>query len=284
MQKNIGIVIVNYNDFETTKRLIENIKDYKCLKQIVVVDNNSTDNSFEQLKEFESNRITIIKNSSRHFSSGLNVGAKCLIKKVGDCNIIFSNSDVIIKGEEDLERLSSDIKGDTVVVGPTIWEHGELNRGWRLPTTNWEILFNLPFISRYFKKVRLLYKENHYEKDTSIVDVVSGCFFMVNSKFLEEVDFFDETTFLYYEEQIFASKVKQAKKLECVDNKVRIIHDHSVSVDKSIKKIGKHRITKTSQRYFCKEYLHANPVQMALLHITDKFYVLTLYIRAIFGR
>ena len=241
MQKNIGIVIVNYNDFETTKRLIENIKDYKCLKQIVVVDNNSTDNSFEQLKEFESNRITIIKNSSRHFSSGLNVGAKCLIKKVGDCNIIFSNSDVIIKGEEDLERLSSDIKGDTVVVGPTIWEHGELNRGWRLPTTNWEILFNLPFISRYFKKVRLLYKENHYEKDTSIVDVVSGCFFMVNSKFLEEVDFFDETTFLYYEEQIFASKVKQAKKLECVDNKVRIIHDHSVSVDKSIKKIGKHR-------------------------------------------
>ncbi|MBQ8131388.1 MAG: glycosyltransferase, partial [Bacilli bacterium] len=133
MQKKIGIVIVNYNDFKTTKRLIENIKDYKCLKQIVVVDNNSTDDSFEQLKEFESNRITIIKNSSRHFSSGLNVGAKCLIKKVGDCNIIFSNSDVIIKGEEDLEQLSSDMKEDIVVVGPTIEEHGVLNRGWRLP-------------------------------------------------------------------------------------------------------------------------------------------------------
>lgn len=284
MQKKIGIVIVNYNDFKTTKRLIENIKDYKCLKQIVVVDNNSTDDSFEQLKEFESNRITIIKNSSRHFSSGLNVGAKCLIKKVGDCNIIFSNSDVIIKGEEDLEQLSSDMKEDIVVVGPTVEEHGVLNRGWRLPSTNWEILFNLPFISRYFKKIRLLYKNDHYEKDISTVDVVSGCFFMVDSKFLEKVDFFDETTFLYYEEQIFASKVKNAKKLECVDNRVRIIHDHSVSVDKSIKKIGKHRITKQSQRYFCKAYLHANPVQMALLHITDKFYVLTLYIRAIFGR
>ena len=284
MQKKIGIVIVNYNDFKTTKRLIENIKDYKCLKQIVVVDNNSTDDSFEQLKEFESNRITIIKNSSRHFSSGLNVGAKCLIKKVGDCNIIFSNSDVIIKGEEDLEQLSSDMKEDIVVVGPTIEEHGVLNRGWRLPSTNWEILFNLPFVSRYFKKIRLLYKEDHYKKDISLVDVVSGCFFMVDSKFLESVDFFDETTFLYYEEQIFASKVKKEKKWECVDNKVRIIHDHSVSIDKSIKKIGKHRIMKTSQRYFCKEYLHANPVQMAFLHITDKFYVLTLYIRALFGR
>ena len=29
------------------------------------------------------------------------------IKKVGDFNIIFSNSDIIIKGEEDLKKLSS---------------------------------------------------------------------------------------------------------------------------------------------------------------------------------
>ena len=76
MQKKIGIVIVNYNDYNSTKHLIDNIRDYKCLKEIVIVDNNSTDDSFEKLKEFESNRITIIKNSSRHFSSGLNVGAK----------------------------------------------------------------------------------------------------------------------------------------------------------------------------------------------------------------
>lgn len=284
MQKKIGIVIINYNDYKTTKRLLNNIKDYKCLKHIVVVDNNSTDNSFEKLKEFESNRITIIKNSSRHFSSGLNVGAKCLIKKVGKCNIIFSNSDVIIKGEEDLERLSSDIKEDIVVVGPTINEHGVLNRGWHLPSTNLEILFNLPLISRYFKKKKLLYKDDHFKGELSEVDVVSGCFFMVDSEFLESVDFFDETTFLYYEEQIFSKKVKNKNKKEIIDNKVHIIHDHSVSIDKSIKKIGKHRILKTSQRYYCKEYLHANPLQMALLHITDKFYVLTLYIRAIFER
>ena len=64
MQKKLGIVIVNYNDFDMTSRLLNNIKDYKCLDEIIVVDNNSTDDSFEKLKEFESNRITIIKNSS----------------------------------------------------------------------------------------------------------------------------------------------------------------------------------------------------------------------------
>ena len=282
MQKKIGMVIVNYNDFKMTSRLLKNVKDYKCLEKIVVVDNNSTDDSFDKLKEFESNRITIIKNSSRHFSSGLNAGAKYLIKKVGECNIIFSNSDIIIKGEEDLKKLSSDINKDIVVVGPTIDEHGVLNRGWHLPSVNKEILFNIPLLSRYFKKKFLPYKD--YTKDITYVDVVSGCFFMVDSKFLMDNDYFDETTFLYYEEQIFAKKVLNQNKHEVVDNKVTIIHDHSVSIDKSIKRVQKHKILKKSQRYFCKAYQKANIIQMALLYITDYFYRGVLYIRCLIRR
>ena len=284
MQKKICMVIVNYNDFNMTSRLLNNIKDYKCLKQIVVVDNNSTDDSFEKLKEFESNRITIIKNSSRHFSSGLNAGAKYLIKKVGECNIIFSNSDIIIKGEEDLKRLSSDIKQDIVVVGPTIVENKVLNRGWILPSTNMEILFNIQLLSRYFKKKFLKYDEDEYNKDITYVDVVSGCFFVVDSKFLVDNDYFDEKTFLYYEEQIFAKKVIDKNKKEVVDNNVVIIHDHSVSIDKSVKRVAKHKILKKSQRYYCKAYQKANLIQMGLLYITDFIYRGVLYIRCLIRR
>ncbi len=284
MQKKLGMVIVNYNDFELTSRLLNNIKDYSSLNHIVVVDNNSSDNSFEKLKEFESNRISIIKNSKRQYSSGLNVGAKCLIKKVGECNIIFSNSDIIIKGEEDLKKLSSDINKDVVVVGPTVDEHGKINRGWHLPTVNQEILFNIPLLSRYYKKKYLPYKDEDYKSDTTEVEVVSGCFFLVDSKFLEENDFFDEGTFLYYEEQIFAEKVKKAGKKEVVDNKVVIIHDHSVSIDKSIKRVKKQKILKSSQRYYAKVYKKANFIQMALLYITDYFYRGVLCIRSLVRR
>ena len=236
------------------------------------------------MKEFESNRITIIKNSSRHYASGLNVGAKCLIKKVGECNIIFSNSDIIIKGEEDLKRLSSDTNKDIVVVGPTVDEHGVLNRGWHLPSTNKEILFNIPLLSRYFKKKFLPYKEEDYKKDITEVDVVSGCFFLVDSKFLMENDYFDETTFLYYEEQIFAKKVMNQGKKEVIDNKVVIFHDHAVSIDKSIKKLKKQKTLKTSQRYFCKVYQKANFIQMGLLYITDYFYRFLLAIGSLLRR
>ena len=284
MQKKLGMVIVNYNDFDLTKRLLDNVKDYKCLNHIVVVDNNSSDDSFQKLKEFESNRITIIKNRCRQYSSGLNVGAKCLIKKVGECNILFSNSDIIIKGEEDLKKLSSNSNKDVVVVGPTVEEHGVLNRGWPLPTTNQEILFNIPLLSRYFKQKYLFYPEDHYKEDTSYVDVVSGCFFLVDSVFLEENDYFDEGTFLYYEEQIFSKKVKNANKKELVDNTVTIIHDHSVTIDKTLNRLKKQKTLKQSQRYFCKKYLHANAIQMALLFITDYFYRGVLWIRCLIRR
>ena len=36
-----GYLIVNYNDYESTKKLIDNIKDYKSIDKILVVDNKS---------------------------------------------------------------------------------------------------------------------------------------------------------------------------------------------------------------------------------------------------
>lgn len=43
----VGIVILNYNDYQTTKDMIDNIKDYDSIDHIVIVDNKSTDNSYE---------------------------------------------------------------------------------------------------------------------------------------------------------------------------------------------------------------------------------------------
>ena len=107
---------------------------------------------------------------------------------------------------------------------------------------------------------------------------------MVDSKFLKQSNYFDEKTFLYYEEQIFATIVKKANKKELVANKIKIIHNHSVSIDKSIKRVKKHKVLKTSQKYYCKEYLNANFLQMSLLYITDYFYRGVLYIRCLVRR
>ena len=284
MQK-LGMVIINYNDYSTTKKLLENIVDYSCLDKIVVVDNCSTDDSFKKLKKLKYKKVEVIKSEeNKGYAAGMNLGSSYLIKTLGKCHIIFSNADVIIQNEKDLLLLSSDITTEIGVVGPVILEHGTFNRGWKKTNVWIEVSLNLPLINRYFKKKFLYYKDNHYQTALSFVDVISGCFFMVDSTLLQNVDYFDEGTFLYYEELIFACKVQNAKKRVLVDNRVSIVHDHSVTVDKSVSRIRKYRILKTSQRYYVEKYLQANTLELFFILLKNKLYLGVLYIRGLFHR
>ena len=279
----LGMVIVNYNDYKMTCTLLENIKEFKCLGLIVVVDNKSTDDSLKYLKKYESKKINIVeavKNGG--YASGLNVGAKYLNEKLKKCNIIFSNTDIIINKEEDLKKLSSDISKHSIgVVGPTIVENRSLNRGWMMPTVRDEIKFNLPLISRKYRK-ELFYDEEHFNENLSLVGVVSGCFFCVDGEMLKEINYFDEETFLYYEEQILAKKLETIDRQVAVDNNVVIIHNHSVTIDKNINRINKYKELKKSQRYFVSKYLEATDKELKRLDFTNKLSLVILYIRCFF--
>ena len=51
------VVIINYNDYETTYNLIQNIKDYSNLDEIVIVDYASKDDSYEILLKLQNKKI-----------------------------------------------------------------------------------------------------------------------------------------------------------------------------------------------------------------------------------
>ena len=69
----IGIVILNYNDYEETSNFIEQIKGYKVLDEIVIVDNSSTDNSFNKLRKLKDKKISVIKTDGNNgYASGNN--------------------------------------------------------------------------------------------------------------------------------------------------------------------------------------------------------------------
>ncbi len=264
----IGMVIVNYNDYETTKRLLDNVKDYKVLKEIVVVDNKSTDNSLEELRKLKNKKITVIDSGeNKGYSYALNVGCKYLIDKYKSLNIVISNSDIIIESELDIKDLNSYISTKNVIVGPTIIQGNDLNRGFKIPTPWQDIKQNIVFFGKRVLAKELSYPDNYYHKDISKVDTVSGCFFMISSKHLEDMGYFDENVFLYYEENIMGIKTKKLGKNIIVCNNVDVIHDHSVSIDKSLKRIKKYDILKTSQEYFEKTYNGANKIELFFLKV-----------------
>ena len=70
-------IIVNYNDYKTTYNLIQNIEDYEVIDEIVIVDNDSKDDSYERLLKLKNNKITILKNClNKGYGSGINLGSK----------------------------------------------------------------------------------------------------------------------------------------------------------------------------------------------------------------
>ena len=265
-----GFIIIHYNDSESITNLINNIKDYKILDKIIIVDNNSKEIEKNQIKQLSSPKIEIIENKKNMgFASAINIGCKKLIKELGPCKIIISNADIIIHKEQDIKNLLKELDKENVgLVATTIKENNNLNRGWKNPSPLMDSLLNLIYIHRFFRKKYIFYKEKHYEGKTSIVDVVSGCFFLITSKTLETIQFLDENTFLYYEENILAKKLKDKNLNTMICNDILVIHNHSVSIDKNLKKIKKLKIQKQSQYYFQTTYNHANWIEKILLKTT----------------
>ena len=77
-----GIIIVNFNEYPVTEELLSRIKDAPEVDHIVIVDNCSTDDSFEQLEKYQNEKITLLQSGrDGGYSYGNNFGARYLIEK-----------------------------------------------------------------------------------------------------------------------------------------------------------------------------------------------------------
>lgn len=249
-------LIVNCNDYKSTKHLIDNIKNYKCIDEILVVDSASKESEKELLNKINIKKVDILfLEENLGYSHAINEGARYLIKKYKKCNFVISNSDIVIFDENDLLKLFDALNQDTVgLVGPQIMELGSFSRGCKLPSPLKDSFFNV--VSRKFtlKDKALLYKDELYDATYTSVDVINTCFFLISSQLLEKINYMDENVFLYYEDYILGKKIKDIGKLLVVVNDVKVKHLYSISVDKIIKEIDKLKLLYKSQFYFHTTY------------------------------
>lgn len=100
MSKSIIIILMD-NDSDSTIDLLENIKDYQSLEKIVVVDNCSTNDSYEIVKKYENEHIHVIKTQANDgIAKGNNLGSEYEKSICPDVeHYIFSNPEVIVYEE-----------------------------------------------------------------------------------------------------------------------------------------------------------------------------------------
>ena len=168
---NISIVVLNYNNKNVIFRCIDTLKKFnqKYHYEIIVVDNQSTDGSYELLQKEDG--IKLLRNGKNGCSSGRNLGVK---EATGDY-IVFLDSDQWILNSRWLDPYFEVLENDSI--GAVGWAAGWFDRkGYSYYITD-------DFPLRYMPTIGL------YRTD---IGYLGSGGMMISKELFYEIDGFDE--------------------------------------------------------------------------------------------
>lgn len=230
------IIILNYNNWEETKSFIYRIINYNSINKIIVVDNNSPNESFLELSKLSSNKVDVIKTDKNNgYGNGNNFGIKYAIKNYNPNLIIISNPDVIIE-DDAISYLIKSLYSTPLdaITGIMVDSHGNKSlSGWYLPNYYDQLISLLPKIGPKIYVKKLYVDGGKLTNDITYVDCIPGSFFIIKSDVFQDINFFDNNTFLYGEETILGFKLKQKGYKVGIDSNVEYIHMHGQTINKS---------------------------------------------------
>lgn len=284
--KKINCVILNYNDAETTEKLVKNICGYDCLHQIVVVDNASTDDSLVRLKLLEDSKVIVISaESNGGYGAGNNLGAEYSFQKSGADHIIIANPDTMFT--ESCVKEMSRVLGrhsDVGVIAASMEDaaYGTQRNGWPLQGFMGALLSMGPVSRRLFRRW-LTYPESYFkDKKAVYVGGVHGSMLMIERGAFIDCGGYDEKIFLYQEEAVLATRMKKAGYRTVLLLNQNYQHEHSASIGKTYQgQMERQKLRHDSVMYYFKEYLHLNPVQEVFARCWFSVILLEIYLAGI---
>ena len=260
-------MVLNYNDADTTIGFVNRIRNYDCFNMILIVDNCSSDSSYERLSALRDDKVLLLKsNKNGGYGYGNNYGAKFLYDNQSSNYVLLSNPDVYFDQETILEmlRVINDDKSIGVVsaVQKDINDHIIEDVAWRIPTA---IEYGLmgSRLGKYI--IRKDNRDKYLEKNQCEVDCVPGACLLINNEAFQLVGGYDERMFLYCEETVLAIKLKKAGFKTLLLSNRYYKHEHSISINKSIDGLKKQKkLLYESREFVLRYYLDANPFEMLI--------------------
>ena len=271
-----SVIVLNYNDAETTLTFIEKTKLLPHIGKIVVVDNKSTDGSFELISAHRDEKVDVIQTKSNGgYAKGNNFGAFYAINRYFPEYLIIANpdvelsDDVIRKFEEVLNHKEN---AAAVTCRMKCLSGVDLLDAWKLPKFSDCILEQLLLLRKLIGN-RTKYSRTYLLSSPIVkVDVVAGSLFAIKSDVFKCLEGFDESTFLYQEENLLAHKIKQKGFSSYLVTDEEYLHMHSISIDKNVKSIYKKlKMAYESRKVYCKTVLRVGIIRRIILSIT--FYI-----------
>jgi GT2 family glycosyltransferase len=238
----LSIIIVNYKTPGLVKDCIRSVFAHtkNIAVEIIVVDNNSFDNSYESVtSEFKDIRwIAMPYNSG--FARANNEG----IRNASGDVVLLLNSDTLAI-DNSIEKVYNELilseyvacglqllnVDGTPQISGSFFMRGGLNH-----------LLPLPYFGKCLKWIADFFnvKKPHIAEAKDIVEVdwINGAFLMVKKSAIEKAGLLDEDFFLFAEEAEWCSRLKEVGRL-CIYGQYSIVHLQGETANETFQSSGK---------------------------------------------
>ena len=285
-QNRVALIVLNYNDAETTIKMVDEICKWNsnlldC--HIIVVDNRSSDGSFDRLKEHFCNAECVdVISSERNggYSYGNNFGARFAINNYHPEFIAIANPDIVVDESTMIKLLQTFRNNDRIAMcSPIMRAQDGSYRVYSQTLPSWKDDLKA---CRLRNQSATLHTEGYETLDNEgnmiLTEMLPGSFFVIRTSCFEEIGMLDENVFLYCEERILGRKLKDAGYKAVLRRDLFFVHAHAVSTSKAFSVLNREKLMLNSRYYYQKEYGHCTVAQLVLLKTAINIYLQELKI------
>lgn len=208
----VFVVILNFNGKNIILDCLTSVfkSDYPNF-EIIVVDNNSTDESFEKAK-LNFSRSHFIKNDENvGFSKGNNIGIRYALEKFAEYVFVLNNDTILEKTTISSLVKTAEKKPLAGIISPLILNPNNEGVWFAGGKIQW----------RKMKTIHLTKKISDIPYSS---EYLSGCAMLIKKDVFKKVGLFDERFFLYYEDADFSLRSKKAGFDLLIDPTITIQH------------------------------------------------------------
>ncbi|EDN70142.1 glycosyl transferase, group 2 family protein [Beggiatoa sp. PS] len=247
----LSIIIVSYNTKELTLACLKSVVDetHDLNYEIIVIDNASHDGSADAIALMFPDIRLIRSQENLGFARANNLVADSVRSNF----LLLLNPDtVVLDGAiQKLYRFALDNPQAGIYGGKTLFPDGTINyRNCWGKVTPWSFFCYGTGLSALFKNSRLFNPEMCKITDVTVqtVDIVSGCFFLIERELWEKLSGFDPIFFMYGEEADLCLRASKLGYSPVIYTNAQIIHysgaSEKIRADKLVSLFkAKHRLS-----------------------------------------
>lgn len=275
---NISAIIVTYNSSKYIAKCIQSFRKCDLIKEIIVIDNNSIDESVKQIQKIKDKKIRLVLNyDNEGFSKAINKGITISSGRY----VLLVNPDTILNFDSIYDLYKQCCKNNVGIVGgKALRTDGSVHGSYVKKPDIFIYLFDFTNLGKIFVNNRwhrkFYYMDTEEPQHPVEVDAVSGGYMLISMKVINRIGLFDENFFMYLEDIDFCNRAKESGFKVIYSPNFPILHVGGASSKNRIKTNMSAWIR--SRDYYLRKYFrHYYPFIHPLVNIEASLMKLRLY-------